>query len=192
MASYLTQEDVNNFGGELIDVAQRAALHAVGPHLQEIEQRNARLRDQLAQTIQRDLHREVEAAVPNWREVNSDPRWLNWLNTPDSYSGIVRQRLLDDACAAGAAQRVINLFRGFLREAGQPGQAGQSAGPRTAVLPSGGIYDRQQILEMARRRQRGLIDDATWRRWEYELCRASKEGRVRGALSLDDGLPVTR
>ena len=49
-----------------------------------------------------------------------------------------------------------------------------------------------QILEMARRRQRGLIDDAAWRRWEYELCRASKEGRVRGALSLDDGLPVTR
>jgi len=37
-----------------------------------------------------------------------------------------------------------------------------------------------------------LIDDAAWRRWEFELCRASKEGRVVGALSLDDGLPVTR
>jgi hypothetical protein len=53
------------------------------------------------------------------------------------------------------------------------------------------IYTRPQIVEMARRRQKGLIDDAAWRRWEYELCRASAEGRIVGALN-NDGVPVTR
>jgi len=36
MASYLTQEDVQNFGHELVDFSQRAAVHAVAPHLQEL------------------------------------------------------------------------------------------------------------------------------------------------------------
>ena len=33
--SYLTQEDVQNYGNELIDVTQRAALHAIAPQLHE-------------------------------------------------------------------------------------------------------------------------------------------------------------
>src|SRR5262245_49737141 len=42
------------------------------------------------------------------------------------------------------------------------------------------------------RRRKGLIPDDQWARWENELCLASKEGRVVGALRLDDGVPVTR
>jgi hypothetical protein len=128
--------------------------------------------------------------VPNWREINRDPRWFGWLNSPDVYSGYLRQELLNDATAKGDADRVISIFKGFIREAGagQPAQAGS----RQAVQPSGRVYTRPQIVEMARRRQKGLIDDAAWRRWEVELCRASAEGRVVGALSLDSGLPVSR
>ena len=33
MSNYLTQDDVDNYGPELIDVTQRAALQAVTPHL---------------------------------------------------------------------------------------------------------------------------------------------------------------
>jgi len=35
MASYLTNEDVQNFGYDLVDLAQRAAQHAVEPQLRE-------------------------------------------------------------------------------------------------------------------------------------------------------------
>ena len=42
-ADYLTEQDVQNYGNELIDVTQRAALHAVAPQLQELEQQNAEL-----------------------------------------------------------------------------------------------------------------------------------------------------
>ena len=39
MATWLTNEDVQNFGTELLDVSQRAALHAVAPALQNLESR---------------------------------------------------------------------------------------------------------------------------------------------------------
>jgi hypothetical protein len=192
MASYLTREDEQNFGPELLDVAIRSARHAMAPVVDRLEQENEQLRDHVAREVQRNLQQRVEAAVPDWRQVNEDPRWLSWLQGYDGLSGYKRQDMLNDATAKGDAERVIRFFRGFRGEAGQPGQPGHP-GPRQFVQPgSGQIYDRSQIVAMARRRQRGLIDDATWRRWEVELCRASKEGRVRGALSLDDGLPVTR
>src|SRR5580765_2130699 len=73
--SYLTQEDVQNYGNELIDVTQRAALHAVAPHLQEIERQNAELRERLAREARRNLDQQVEIAVPNYREIDRDPRW---------------------------------------------------------------------------------------------------------------------
>src|SRR5262245_50394536 len=196
MASYLTQEDLNNFGGELIDVVQRGARQAMAPVVDRLEQENEQLRNHVAQQIQRDLHAQVEREVPNWREVNADQRWLAWLAGIDTYSGYTRQALLNDATAKGDAGRVVRIFRGFIADvSGQPAQPAQPGpvGSRQAAQPGRGqIYTRDQITQMARLRQKGAINDADWRRWEYELCRASKEGRVRGALSLDDGLPVTR
>ena len=59
------------------------------------------------------------------------------------------------------------------------------------MQPSGRIYTRPQITEMARRRQKGLIDDAAWLRWEYELVAAGREGRIVGALDAD-GIPKSR
>jgi hypothetical protein len=101
-------------------------------------------------------------------------------------------------CHRGYSRRQLlanAAIKGFLAAVGQPGQIGQ-AGPSSSrtYTPAVNqrIYSRDQITEMARRRQKGLINDADWRRWEYELCRASAEGRVRGALSLETGLPVSR
>src|SRR5262249_20429899 len=75
---YLTNEDVTNFGPELVDLAQRAAQHAVGPELQELERRNAELSARLAREVKRNLDVALERAVPDWRQVNQDPRWLQW------------------------------------------------------------------------------------------------------------------
>ena len=70
----------------------------------------------------------------------------------------------------GDANRVIAFFRGFLGEAAwRQGGANQRL-PQAA--PGKNIYTRAQITEMARRRQKGLIGDEQWRRWEFELCLA--------------------
>jgi len=79
MASYLTQEDVQNFGHELVDFSQRAAVHAVAPHLQELERQNADLHARLARATKLNLELALDRAVPNWREIDRNPRWLHWL-----------------------------------------------------------------------------------------------------------------
>ena len=195
MARNLTQEDDRNFGPEMLDLAIRAARHAVSPELAQLREENRDLQDQLNSATKLSLDRELDAAVPGWREINTDPRFHAWLLLPETYSGVIRDRLLKDAAAAGDAQRLINFFRGFLREqggAGQPAAAG-SAPRRAARAPSGQrIYDRSEITRMWTLRRQGKIDDQDWLRWEHELCRASAEGRVRGALSLEDGIPRSR
>jgi len=149
------------------------------------------LRDDLAQEVQRNLHQQVERAVPNWAEINRDPRWLQWLNTPDVYTGRTRQWLLNDAVAAGSAGHVIAIFKGFLREAGQA-PAGQAPQRRTSRAPSGKpVYSRGQINEMWAMRRKGQIGDQEWAKWEYELIAAGREGRIVGALNAD-GIPVSR
>jgi hypothetical protein len=195
MASYLTQEDERNFGPEMLDLAMRAARHGLAPELAQLHDQNQELRDQLNSATKLSLDRELDREVPNWREINTDPRFHAWLLLPETYSGVIRDRLLKDAVAAGDAQRLVKFFQGFLREqggAGQPVAAGSA--PRRAVrAPSGQrVYDRSEITRMWNLRRQGKINDQDWLRWEHELCRASAEGRVRGALSLEDGIPRSR
>jgi len=188
MASYLTREDVQNFGSEMVDLAQRSALHAVAPHLQHLEQQSADLRAQLAQETRRGVDQAFDRAVPNWREVDRDPRWLNWLALPDPYTGRSRQLLLDDAAARGAAAQVIALFNGFLREAGG-GSPGRS--PPASAQPSGRIYSRAEVAQLLDRRRTQHLSPAERMRLEAEIIAAGREGRIAGALSLDGRKPDT-
>jgi hypothetical protein len=135
MANYLTQDDVNNYGHELIDVTQRAALHALSPELQEIRNQNAELQRRLAQEARHRLDQQIEHALPDFRERDRDPRWHRWLLGIDNLSGRVRQQLLNEATASGNADRVLAFFRTFQQEAGSTQQA--SAPGRTRSASSG-------------------------------------------------------
>jgi len=95
--------------------------------------------------------------------------------------------LLDEAVERGDAGRIVAFFNGFLAEVAWRQGAANQQSPRQAATGKP-IYTRSQIAEMARRRQKGLVPDDQWRRWEYELCAASREGRVVGALDPETGL----
>jgi hypothetical protein len=91
MANWLTEQDEQNYGRELLDVAQRAAMQTVAPHLQNLEQQNAQLRPQVAKEARHRLDRDVESLVPDFREVDQDPRFHRWLLGIDTLTGRVRQ-----------------------------------------------------------------------------------------------------
>src|SRR5215475_3610319 len=118
MANYLTREDEQNFGPELLDVAIRAARHGLAPELERLHDENAQLRDEVSRAAKLAIDQELDRAVPDWRAINNDARFHQWLLLPDTYSGIIRDRLLKDAAAAASAQRVISIFQGFIREVG--------------------------------------------------------------------------
>src|SRR5262245_51787741 len=155
--SYLTLDDERNFGPELLDVATRAARHAMAPEMQRLHNENLALQNQLDVTTKMSIDQMLDREVPNWRAINSDERFHQWLLLPDPYSGVIRDRLLKDAAAAGDAQRVANFFRGYLAAGGQ---APANPGSARSAAPSGRVYSRGQILTMAAMRRRGEIPDA--------------------------------
>lgn len=176
---YLTEQDVQDYGSELINLTQRSALHAVAPALQNLEHQNVELQRRLAQETRHRLDQQVERALPDLHERDRDPRWHHWLRGVDVLSGLVRQQLLNDAIASGSAERVVAFFRSFQREAGDTQQSsptrGQAAGRRSSGKP---IYTRDQIRELYVQHRKGEIAEDQWNRIEADIFAAQKENRI--------------
>jgi hypothetical protein len=188
----ITPQDVANYGPELVDFAARAASAAVAPQLAQLGQQSAELMQRLARETRARLDREVEAAVPNYQEIDNDPRWHQWLRQADPHTGLARQQLLDEAISAGSGVRVIAFFRGFLRELGQtsvapaghwgPGQLLERTRARPRV--DGPTYTRDQIKHFYELHRKGKFAgrEDEWNRLEWEIIRAGREGRILGGL----------
>ena len=193
MPNYLTERDVDNYGSDLIDFAQRAALDSVAPHLQQIQEDNATLRQRLAVEARHRLDQQVEAAIPNFRELDQHPDWHQWLLGVDNLSGRVRQTLLNEAKASGDAARCIAFFRSFFNRSPAAGQASSHASSygarRTASSVNGVIYSAEQIKRLYRQHMQGAYNgrEAEWARLEADIFRAQKEGRVTGGTDASGG-----
>jgi hypothetical protein len=135
----------------------------LAPQLAQIHEDNAMLRQRLAQEARHRLDQQVAAAVPNYREIDHDPRWHDWLLSTDALSGRQRQVLLNDAIAQGNAARVIGFFKGWQREAGTgAGDAAQQ--PRSRRVPMWGsdrpTYTRAQVAKVYRQHAKVRIPAA--------------------------------
>jgi hypothetical protein len=186
MAAWLTQKDVDDYGHDVLDLAQRAALHAMTPELQRLDAQNESLRQQVAQEQRRGLYQTLDAQLPNWREIDNSPQWRQWLLFSDPYNKRPRQSLLNEAIAAGDATRVLSFFRGFLAEAPQSPQR-QSPSQAGTIGGGGRIYTRAEIGRLhAWRRNRitrsgGRLpaeEEAAWARQEADIIAAARDGRI--------------
>lgn len=141
---FVTAEDVQTYGPELIDVVQRAAREALQPDLAQVAQQTQQTNQRVMQSAQAQMYLDLDRAAPTWREINVNPRFKAWCRLPDVYSGVVRGQLMKDAFQAANAPRVASFFQGFLAEeqaTGQvpaPGaepQAQAAQAPRIAAVP---------------------------------------------------------
>lgn len=118
--SLLTEQEINDYGPEFIDVARRIAREVADPLQAEIQN----LRGQLG-TVQQEtsnafltrMNATIGGLVPNWEQINRDPRFIQWVSLPEIYSGVIRQQLMQEAWNNGDAQRVAAFFRAYLAEA---------------------------------------------------------------------------
>jgi hypothetical protein len=180
MANYLTRQDEDNYGRDLLDVAQRAAMHTIAPHLQSLAQQNNALQRQLAKEQRRQMDQAVEAAVPNFREIDRNPRWHRWLLGTDELAGKTRQVLLDDAIAKYSASRAIEFFKRFQQEDAGGSQTYSSANNRYTSYYGKPIYTRESIGQLYEMHRRGDYKgrENTWNRIESDIFAAQREGRV--------------
>jgi hypothetical protein len=185
MASYLTTQDLDNYGAELLDVSQRAAMHALGPHLQNIAEQNAQLRHQVAREARHRLDQEVATLVPDYKTIDADPGWHRWLMGVDLMSGRVRQTLLNEAISVGDARQVKTIFDRYRGQStSTSSHASTSSGRRSS--PYKPTYTRQQITQLYEQHRRGAYNgrEQEWARLEHDIIAAGREGRIFGAVDL--------
>ncbi len=121
--TYITEEDRNTYGDEFLGVVERKAKEMVAPLKKELQDKIAQLDAKLGnvgtsvQASQRErMLSELDTQIPNWREVNTDDKFLQWLKSPDVYSGAIRHDLLRAAFEHNNTARVAAFFNGFLAE----------------------------------------------------------------------------
>jgi hypothetical protein len=147
------------------------------------EQQNAALRHRLSIDARHRLDQQVEAAIPNWRDLDQHPDWHTWLLGTDPLSGQMRQQLLNEAKASGDAARCLAFFRSFFTrpQSAVGGGASASSRPRS---PSGRIYTRGEITKLYDQNRRGAYRgrEAAWQEQERDIIAASREGRIAGGV----------
>jgi TolA-binding protein len=128
----LTNEEVEEYGKDLLSVVGKKAREELAPVISAYEERIKGLEAQVqattantSQQIQQKLLDTLDTRLPTWREVNTDEKFIDWLGLPDAYSGAIRMDMLKAAYAQGNAPRVLAFFNGFLAEeaAVAPGNA---------------------------------------------------------------------
>ncbi len=205
---YVTPEEVQSYGPDFVDMVKRAAREAIAPDLQSIEHRTQQVSQRVQQNSAQGIYATLEQHIPNWKEINVDPRFKSWCRSQDVYSRQVRGKLLNDAFQAADAPRVVAFFQGFLNEEAATGQAPSprqepQLAPRTAAVnletlaspgrakPATGntalpadkpVFTRAQVSGFYDAVRKGAYTgrDTDKARDEAAIFSAQNEGRIRG------------
>jgi len=126
-AKLVKDEEVRDFGPDLIDVMRRVAREEVGPavesRLKPVQQQVEQVRSAATQaaaaasmTEQERVFTTLDREVPDWQDQNKDGGFLDWLSQQDAYTGVVRGELLKQAYERHDAPRVVAFFKGYRTE----------------------------------------------------------------------------
>ena len=126
----VTDDERRAYGDDLLSVVERKALEAFSPHLRQLQNENQNLRQRVARGEAQTIYENLDAALPNWREINTSPEFLEWLRAADIFSGRSKALMLREAFDSGEASRVLAFFAGFLAEHGGQQYAGQQRSRR--------------------------------------------------------------
>ena len=200
----VTDEDVSSFGEDLIDVQRRVARDVfteyVTPLQQEVEllkQEKQKLLEQVQGTSNQVAMTQFEArlrqAVPDFDQINADPRWVAWLDEMDPILRAPRRSVAQAAFDASDADAVAHYVSLFKQGQGQQPKANRhelerqvaptrSNAASSVSAPEGRVYTEaeasRQFNKVSELNRRGKYDEAN--KLEAELTNAYMHGRVRG------------
>ena len=115
-----SQEERDILGDEAIAAMQKATNHAIAP-LQEELKREKELRMQQLEreadndrvSTQRNFLSRLGRLVPDYATLDTNPKFIEWMNGIEDYSGAVRKDLFKRAEANGDVARVAEFFLAF-------------------------------------------------------------------------------
>lgn len=140
----VTSKDIEEYG-DSIDVMRRVTkeeVSAANRRIAELEQMIRQMHtsvvpkvEQVAQrqamSAEQSFWADLSAVVPQWRDVNADSAFHNWLLEIDPMTGLTRQSYLEDAQRNLDSRRVANIFTAWQGLSGQ--SVAQSPRPAPAT-----------------------------------------------------------
>jgi hypothetical protein len=149
----VSQDEIDQFGPDLIDIVERVAKQAVSPYVdqkvgevaksvRQVDESVASQQQLMAKSARESLWASLDAQVEGWSEINRDPVFLDWLKETDWMADVQRGVLLRQAFERNDTDRVVKFFKSFQQEhAVEAGTASSDAPEQQEVQES------QQNLE---------------------------------------------
>lgn len=189
--SLVSDRDVEDFGSDLVDMVRRASTEVfdkrVSALTSALEKRFAELTAKLGTVegtvVQNETDRfwgKVKSLVPNFDEVNVDPRWIEFLDTAPEFSVETYRELAGKAIATGDADKVAKLVKAW--EATLPAtKTKQKQQTNQAEL------ERQIAPSTARASQPATANagQKIWSAAEYEYVFSNQARNERTTAELD-------
>ncbi len=195
----VTDAEVEAFGADLIEVQRKVAREVAmefSAEIEELKARNADLLKQIQQTGTQigelTFEQRLATLVPDFAQVNADPKWVAWLDEYDPLIRAPRRSVAQQAFNTGDADGVahyVKLFRDTVSEpvvdtrqaeVQRQVQPTRSATSQTPVSQKGKIYTTRDVEKMFQKiTQLNLTqkhDEA--KKLEAEIDAAYMEGRV--------------
>ena len=209
----VTDQDLADYG-DSIDVMRRVFREEMSSKDTELDELRQLVR-QMQGTVVPQVHQlsqnyavsneqrfwaDLQAAVPDWQDINTNKEFQEWLLEVDQLTGVARQTYLDDAQRQLDARRVANFFSAWkgmsgVSEARTHREAQATSELERQVAPgkgrSGGTktqgeartYSSDDIRKFFADVQRGKYrgKEAERDRIERDIFAAQREGRIVNA-----------
>lgn len=187
------KEAAELFGEDLVAFIRERAQAEAERRIAELKQSQQLVEQRIALSENERFFAQVDAAIPNWRDIDKDPEWLGWLEEYDPVLGAPRQAAINQAVQSRDSARAIHLFNTFLgtrRPASasapaQPSRALQEqVTPRAAgnasvaVAPQPRIYTQADIAKLLDPRHFNRLPREQQVALELDIDRAINEGRI--------------
>jgi hypothetical protein len=196
----VTDEDVSSFGEDLIDVQRRVARDVFDEYVTPLQKEVDQLKQEKQQLLEQvqgtssqvamtQFETRLRQAMPDFDQVNSDPRWVAWLDEMDPIIRAPRRSVAQaayDTADVDAVAHYVGLFKQTLGAAPQPRtrelerQVTPTRASGNAPAPQGKSYTQAQwgklYDQVAMMNAKGQYEAAA--KLENELSAAISQGRV--------------
>lgn len=158
----------------------------------EVQEQVGQVNEHVAQTASEKFWAGVMTLVPDWKSVDADPAWIDWLDTTPEFSMDTYRSMASRAISMGDAQKIASLvkqFRGpqaalpapppavnpeLLRQVSPSTSRASPPPPQTGRIWSAAEY--QSAMDVRNVQRFGKVESD---RLEAEANHAVAEGRVR-------------
>jgi hypothetical protein len=118
----VTDADVQAFGEDLIEVQRKVAREVASEFRDELDTmraENNKLREQLTatgnQVSEASFEQRLHRLVPDFQDINADPKWMAWLDEIDPFLRAPRKTVAQEAFNRGNAEGVAPVSYTHLR-----------------------------------------------------------------------------